>query len=322
MNPRNILRSALGLVIAGAVASCAWAQYPDRAVRLVVPFPPGGGADILARSLAPKLSEQLRQQVVVENRPGANGAIGFQAVASAPPDGYTLLLAHLSGFAVNPLLSKVAYDPVKDFAPVAMLASTPSVLIVHPSFPANSVKELIDRAKAGATLTYGTPGNGNPNHIAGELFKSATGVSLVHAPYKGAALVINDLIGGHIPLAFVTLPAALSHVRSGKAKALGLTAEKRSAAAPDIPTMAESGVTGVEYSEWLAIVAPGATPRPVIMRLSEDINAAMRAPDLAKRLAEQALEPQSSTPDAFAALIRGDIERLGKVIRQAGIKAE
>jgi tripartite-type tricarboxylate transporter receptor subunit TctC len=314
-------RIALGFLLVMTWCATAWAQYPERPVRLLVPFPPGGGADILARLLAPGLQARLGQPVVVENRAGANGTIGLHTAAIAASDGYTIVLGHLSGFAVAPQLGKVAYDPIKDFAPVAMLAGTPCVLAVSPSFAAVTVKDVVDQARR-ASIAYGTPGTGNPNHLAGELFKSVTGVNMVHVPYKGAALVINDVIAGHIPVAFVTLAAAVPHIMSGKLRALGVTSAQRSAAAPDVPTMAEAGVAGVEVVEWLGVFAPSATPRPIVDRLAADIAATARTPELAKRLTEQGLEPRSASTGEFAAIIRSDIERLGRVIRQANIRAE
>jgi tripartite-type tricarboxylate transporter receptor subunit TctC len=301
----------------------AAADFPDKPLRLIVPFPPGGALDILARGMAPGLEARLRQPVVVENKPGANGALAFDLVAKARPDGYTLLLGSASGLAVNPILIPNApYNPAKDFTGIAALVSIPSMLIVAPAFEASSVAEFIARAKASPKLSYGTPGNGNPNHIAGELFKSQTGVELVHVPYKGAALVITDVIAGHLPSAFVTLPAGLPHVRAGRVKALAVTAEKRAAAAPQIPTMAEAGVPGVLYSEWSGILAPAGVPQPVVARLNREFNALVGAPEMQAKLNDQGFDVLLMPSERFSALMRSDIERMAGLIRQLAIRAD
>jgi tripartite-type tricarboxylate transporter receptor subunit TctC len=300
------------------------ADYPVKPVRLVVPFPPGGTLDILARGLAPDLAGQLGQQVVVENRAGANGVIGYELVARAPADGYTMLIGGGSGIAVHPtLLSKLSYDPVKAFAPVSMLATFPSVLVATPSFPANSVQELIALAKATpGKLTYGSPGTGNVNHLVGEMFKSLTGADLVHAPYKGAALVITDAVAGHVPIGFVLLPGALPQVRAGKLKALAVTSDQRVSAAPNLPTMAEAGVPGLDLVNWAGILVPAGTPHEVISRLNQDISKAARSPEMRQRWIEQGLEPRVTTTDELAAVIKSDVDKWGRIIRQAGIRAE
>ncbi|HTO50459.1 MAG TPA: tripartite tricarboxylate transporter substrate binding protein [Burkholderiales bacterium] len=300
------------------------ADYPVKPVRLVVPFPPGGTLDILARGLAPDLAGRLGQQIVVENRPGANGVIGYELVARAPADGYTMLIGGGSGIAVHPaLLSKLSYDPVKAFAPVSMLATFPSVLIATPSFPANSVEELIALAKATpGKLTYGSPGTGNVNHLVGETFKSLAGVDLVHAPYKGAALVVTDVIAGHIPIGFVLLPGALPQMRAGKLKALAVTSDQRVSAAPDLPTMAEAGVSGLDLFDWAGILVPAGTPHEVISRLNRDIAKAVRSPEIRRRWIEQGFEPRVTTTDGLAAAIQSDVDKWGRIVRQAGIRAE
>ena len=300
------------------------ADYPVKPVRLVVPFPPGGTLDILARGLAPDLAGQLGQQIVVENRPGANGVIGYDLVARAPADGYTLLIGGGSGIAVHPaLLSKLPYDPVKAFAPVSMLATFPSVLIATPSFPANSVQELIALAKATpGKLTYGSPGTGNVNHLVGEKFKSLAGVDLVHAPYKGAALVITDVIAGHVPIGFVLLPGALPQMRAGKLKALAVTSDQRVGAAPNLPTMAEVGVPGLDLFDWAGILVPAGTPNEVISRLNQSISKVVRSPEMRQRWIEQGLEPRAATPDELTAVIKSDVDKWGKIVREAGIRVE
>jgi tripartite-type tricarboxylate transporter receptor subunit TctC len=310
------------MLLATSVPSLA-ASYPSKPVRLVVPFPPGGAADILARGIAPKLSGQLRQQIVVDNRPGANGVIGFDVVAKAPADGYTLLLGFTTGVAVNPvLIPKVSYDPIKHFTPVSLLARTPMVLIASPAFKATSVQELIAIAKASpGKISYGSPGAGNPNHLAGELFKVSAGVDLVHVPYKGAALVITDVTAGHVPTGFVTLAAALPQLRAGKLKGLAVTSDKRSAAAPNVPTMAESGFRDFVITEWFGILAPAATPKPIVARLNKEINTAVQSPEVQARFSEQGLEPITATPEEFATLMKSDISKMGTIIKKAGIRA-
>jgi tripartite-type tricarboxylate transporter receptor subunit TctC len=325
---RTYLFVTSGWLVLTALAtfvSPAWtlaADYPSRPLRLVVTFPPGGAADILARGISPKLAEQLGQPIVVDNRPGANGAIGFELVAQSPADGHTLLLGFTTGVAINPILSKVSYDPEKDFAPVSMLSRTPMILIASPSFPANSVKDLIALAKATpGKISYGSPGTGNPNHLAGELFKSLAGVDLVHVAYKGAGPVMVDVIGGHLPIAFVTLAAALPQVRTGKLKALAITSDRRWSALHDVPTMSEAGLHGLEVVEWFGILAPAHTPRAVISRLNHEIVKAVRSPEIQARLTEQGLEPVATTSDEFAAVIRSDIVKWSKAIKQTGIRA-
>ena len=326
---RRCSRVALGLLFAFSstllsAGVAVAADYPTKPVRLVVPFPPGGTLDILARGLAPNLAGELGQQIVVENRPGANGVIGAELVARAPADGYTMLIWGGSGIAVHPaLLPKLPYDPVKAFAPVGMLATYPSVLIANPSFPANSVQELIAIAKATpGKLTYGSPGTGNINNLVGESFKSLAGVELVHAPYKGAALVINDVVAGHIPIGFVLLPGALPQVRVGKLKALAVTADQRVTSAPNLPTMAEAGVPGLELSDWGGIFVPAGTPTEVISRLSQGISKCVSSAGLRQRWVEQGLEPKAATPSEIAALIKSDVDKWNRIVRQAGIRVE
>jgi tripartite-type tricarboxylate transporter receptor subunit TctC len=318
---RKVVIAAFAALVS---AMAARAEFPDRPIRLVVPFPPGGALDILARGMAPSLEARLKQPIVVENKPGANGTLAFDLVAKAKPDGYTLLLGSASSLAVNPILNpNVPYNAQKDFTGISSLISIPSILVVHPSFEAGSVQQLIALAQASpGKISYGTPGNGNPNHIAGELFRAKTGVNLVHVPYKGAAFVITDIMAGHLPTAFVTLPAGLPQVRAGKLKALAVTAEKRSAAAPQVPTMAEAGAPGVIYSEWSGILAPAGMQQPVVARLNKEFNAVVSAPELQARLLDQGFEPFLMSSDAFAALMGADIERMAALVRQLAIRAE
>jgi len=313
----------LALALFGSPGQTFAADFPSKPPRLVVPFPPGGVVDILARGLAPKLGEQLGRQIIVDNRPGANGVIAFEFVAKSPADGYTLLFAHTSGLTINPVLvSKLPYDPVKDFAPVSMIARSPFVLVANPSLPANSVKELIALAKAmPGKLSFASAGSGNLTHLAGELFKLQAGVDLVHVPYKGGAPLIGDLVGGHVDIGFLTMADFLPQARTGKLKALAIISGKRWNAAPDIPTFAEVGLPGLEIvSGWFGILAPAGTPKDVVSRLNEEIVRAVRSPEVQGRFAEQGFEPITTTTDEFAARIRSDLVKWAKIVKDAGIR--
>src|SRR5262245_28857201 len=270
-----------------AVAQAA--EFPTKPLKMIVPFPPGGLLDNVGRALAPSLSARLGQPVVVENRPGAAGIIGADAAVKAAPDGHTLLFSGGVGFVVAPLLNPGAgFDPARDLAAVSRVTRGPSVLVAAPSFQAHSVEELIALAKAApGKLSYGTPGNGNPNHVAGELFKSAAGIDLVHVPYKGAAFVITDVMAGHIPIGFVTLGAAMPHLRGGRLKALAVTTNARWAAAPELPTMADAGLPQVHLVDWSGFFVPARTPRASVERLSEVVQTSLAAPELRARLREQ-----------------------------------
>jgi tripartite-type tricarboxylate transporter receptor subunit TctC len=317
-------RSWILLVLWAWVAGSLGADFPAKPLRLVVPYPPGGLLDNLGRALSPGLAAQLGHPVVIENRPGAAGVIGADAVAKATPDGHTFLISGGVSFVVAPLLNPgLAFDPLKDFAPVSMVSRGPSILVASPSFKANSVGELVAMAKAApGKLSYGTPGNGNPNHVAGELFKSAAGVDLVHVPYKGAAFVITDVIAGHIPVGFVTLGAAMPHLRSGKLKALGVTTNARWAPAADLPTMGDAGLPQVHLVDWSGFFVPARTPKPAIERLNEAVQRSLAAPELRARLREQGLDVQGSTSAELAAEMQSDLARLGRIVKEAGIRAD
>ena len=300
------------------------ADFPTRPLKMIVPFPPGGLLDNVGRMLAPSLSAQLGQPVVVENRPGAAGMIGADAAVKAAADGHTILYSGGVGFVVAPLLNPGAgFDPLKDLAAVSRVTRGPSVLVAAPSFQARSVQELIALAKAApGKLSYGTPGNGNPNHVAGELFKSAAGIDLVHVPYKGAAFVITDVMAGHIPVGFVTLGAAMPHLRSGKLKALAVTTNARWPAAPELPTMADAGLPQVHLVDWSGFFVPARTPKAAVERLSEVVQHALAAPELRARLREQGLDAQGSTSAELAAELQSDVARLGAIVKQAGIRVD
>ena len=305
-------------------ASAQAADFPTKPLKLIVPFPPGGLLDNVGRMLAPSLSAQLGQAVVVENRPGAAGMIGTDAAVKASPDGHTFLFSGGVGFVVAPLLNPgVAFDPLKDLAPVSLVTRGPSVLVAAPSFQARSVGELVALAKAApGKYSYGTPGNGNPNHVAGELFKAAAGIDLVHVPYKGAAFVITDVMAGHIPVGFVTLGAAMPHLRSGKLRALAVTTAQRWESAPELPTMGDAGLPQVHLVDWSGFFVPARTPKPAVERLNEVVQRSLAAPELRARLREQGLQAQGSTSAELTAEIRSDMARLGRVVKQAGIRAD
>ena len=323
----RLLMKILGycaLAVAGAIALAppagAQGAYPNRPVTMVVPYPAGGSADILARTIGQKLGERLGQPVVIDNRAGAGTAIGAKHVAAAPPDGYTLLMGTVSSQAINPAMNKVGYDPVKDFTPVAPLASIPFVLVAHPSFAGRSVADVIAQAKAkSGELSYASAGLGTSNHLAGELLASAAGIKLLHVPYKGSAPALNDVVAGHLPLMFDLQATALPYVQSGKLKALAVTGRTRSSLLPDVPTVIESGLPGYEVSAWFGVFAPAGLPRPVLDRLNADISAVLQAPEMRKRLQELGAEPEQGSAEAFAKFTRAEATKWSGVLKNAGL---
>ena len=297
-------------------------DYPGKPVRLIVPVSPGGGSDLFARVVARKLSEGWGQ-VVVENRPGAGAIIGSELVARAAPDGYTLLLI-ASTHAINPsVYRKLPYDPIRDFAAVAQLGYTPNIVVVHPSLPVTSVAQLIALArKRPGELTFGSAGVGQTTHLAGELFKSMANINVVHVPYKGSGAAEIDLAGGHVHYIVDSMPAAMPNVRSGKARALATSGSKRSASLPEVPTVAESGLPGYEFTTWLGILAPAGTPHTVIAKLNGEIVRVMALPDVREVLFGQGAESRTSSPDEFTKFIKSQIDLFAKIVAQAGIKPE
>ena len=295
-------------------------DYPSRPVKIVVPFPAGGSNDIIARILAQKLGERTGQSFLIENRGGAGGNIGADAVATSEPDGYTLLLTAPPPLTINAALYKtLPYDPAKAFAPVALIASVPIVLAVHPSVEANNVMELIALAKAKpGTINFGSSGNGSTNHLAGELLKSMAGINIVHLPYRGAAPAMNDLIAGHIPVMFDNIPAVLPQVQARSIKAIAVAGAKRASALPDVPTIAESGVPGFEASAWFGLVAPAKTPTPVLAKLESEVDAILKMPDVQKRLIELGAEPASISGAAFGRFLANETEKWTKIIQSSG----
>jgi len=316
----TVALAALMLVF-GATALAQ--EYPAKPIRVVVPFPPGGGTDLMARSVMQKLGESLGATMIIDNRGGAGGSIGSDIVAKSPADGYTLLI--ISGaHAINPsLYPKLPYDSVRDFAPVTMFTSGPGLLVVHPSVPAKTVKEFIALAKSRpGQLNYASAGIGTPPHLAGELFKTMAGVDIVHVPYKGNGPAYTDLIGGHVSVMFPTIPTAIPHVRAGKLRALAVTTRSRTPIAPELPPISESGVPGYDVSSWYGLLAPAGTPAAVVSRLQREIAKVLRSPDVGEKLTAQGLDLVGSTPDAFAAVIKSEIMKWAKVVKASGARAD
>jgi tripartite-type tricarboxylate transporter receptor subunit TctC len=313
-----------GGILLTVTAAAPWAQgYPAKPVRMIASSSPGSAVDIVARIVAQKLGEQLGQQVIVDNRAGAGGNLGAELAAKSAPDGYTLFMGTPAHAINTGLYRKLNYDLTRDFAAVSQVTSGQYVIVVHPSLPVKSVKELIAlaRTKPGQ-LNYASAGNGNATHLAGELFNSATHVKLVHVPYKGSGPALTDLVGGQVQLMFCNLTAALPQVKSTRIRALAVTGRTRASAAPDLPTVMEAGVPGYVVVSWFGVLVPAATPRELITRLNTDVARAMGAPDIRERLAGEGAEPTVGTPEQFAAFVKAEITQWTKVIRDAGIVAE
>jgi tripartite-type tricarboxylate transporter receptor subunit TctC len=311
----------IGVACAASALAQAW---PEKPIRFVVGFTPGGPSDILARSLGQKLADAWKEQVVIENRPGAGGNIAAELVAKSAADGATWLLGNNSILATNQSLYRnLAYDPVKDFAPVALVAIQPNILVVNPNVPASSVRDLITLAKAKpGTLNYASSGSGAAAHLAGELFKAMTGVQMVHVPYKGAQPALTDLMGGRVQLMFATSASVIPYVKAGRLRALAVTTARRSAAVPELPTVAEAGVPGFEAITWHGVVVPAATPPALVERINRDIVHALQDPDLRGRLESLGAEISTGTPRDFADYIAREIPKWAKVVRDSGARAE
>jgi len=315
----TVLPVLLAFCTAGALAQ----SYPTRAIKLVVPSSPGGGTDIVARILGQKLSEQLGQQFVVENRAGAGTVIGNDAVAKSAPDGYTLLMG-LSTLAINPsMYAKLPYDAMRDFAPISQSVSACNILVLHPSVPAKTVVELIAlaRAKPGS-LTFGSAGMGTNPHLSGELFKSLARIDMVHVPFKGSGQSIISQVAGEIAANFPSVPTAMPYVKAGRLRGIGVTTLKRVEVLPDVPSIAEAGLPGYEATQWFGLLAPAGTPRPVIDRLYQESSRALRSADMKERMTAEGLEVVGSTPEEFASYIRSETEKWTQVIKAAGIKPQ
>ena len=324
---RQFLHLAVGAVAVPvpAVSRIARAQaYPTRTITLIVPFPAGGATDVVARALAKGLSDRLGQSVVVDNRPGANGAVGAALVAKARPDGYTLVMGGVNTHAMNDSLIKPRpYDSARDFAPITLTALIPIAFVVNPQLPVTTLQELVALARSKPRqLSYGSSGTGGPHHLAMELFKLKAGIDIVHVPYKGGAPQLNDLIGGHILIGSIGLPPALPHIETGTLRALAGTEAKRSVFLPKLPTVAESGFPDFEVSYWLGLMAPAGTPRDIIDRLAAESVAVLTRPDIRETLTKQGADVVTSSPDAFKTLVETDIAKWAKVVQDTGITAE
>jgi tripartite-type tricarboxylate transporter receptor subunit TctC len=322
---RIIGRMALAMAVLLSLATSPQAQdYPNRTVMIVVPYPPGGSNDVIARILAQRLSEDMKQQFIVENRAGANGNVGAASVATGDADGYTLFLTAPGPLTINQTLySKLGFDPSKDFAPIALVASVPIVLMVHPDMKAANVKELIAIAQAQpGKLNFGSSGIGSTNHLAGELLKNMGKVDMVHVAYKGAAPAMNDLIAGHIPIMFDNMPAALPQVAGNKVRALAVAGDKRAAAMPNVPTVAESGLPGFEASAWFGLVAPAKTPPVVLAKLTDAVNKALKSPDVVKRFQDLGAEPGTISGAAYGNFLQAETKKWADVIKASGAKAQ
>ncbi|MCU0919422.1 MAG: tripartite tricarboxylate transporter substrate binding protein [Burkholderiaceae bacterium] len=298
-------------------------SYPDHAIRFVVPYPPGGGTDVIARIVQGKLQAALGQNIVIDNKGGAGGSVGTDIVAKAPPDGYTVLFT-LNSHTVNPAIyARLPFDTLKDFEPVGTVASLPQILVANPQFPANNVAELIAMAKAQpGTLAYASVGVGSPGHLAGELFKLRTGTQMTHVPYRGGGPAVTDVMGGQVPLLWVSIPAAAQFVKTGKLKALGVSTLKRSAAFPDVPTLQEAGVPDFEVDSWYAMFVPAKTPKAVIDKLNRALNATLQDPEIREKLLAQGSEAVGGTPEALGQTVNVELVKWAKLAKDAGIKAE
>lgn len=297
-------------------------SYPTRSIRFVVPFPAGGVNDIVARIVAQKASEAMRQQWIVDNRPGAGGNIGTDFVAKAAADGYTLLSGGMGSLVMNPLIAKVPYDTLRDFAPIILMAKAPNVLLVHPSLPVRNVRELIALAKSRpGELNYGSGGIGSTPHLSSALLAAMSGINIVHVSYKGTAPATNDLVAGHVQLAILGIPAAYPHIKSGRLRALAVTGMERSASLPDVPTVAASGLPGYDVNPWYGVLAPTGTPSAIVARLNMEISKIMKSADMQDKFAAHGAEPASSTPEEYFAQIKEDFAKWAKVIADAGIQA-
>ena len=306
-----------------AAQSAEIGDYPHKPIRLIIPYPPGGATDVIARTLAQKLTDSMGQSVVVDNRGGGGQVIGTDLAAKALPDGYTLIMVTIT-HSINPSLhKKLPYDSIRDFAPITLVAASPQILVAHPSLGVGSVKELLNlpKAKTGG-INYASSGNGSGGHLAMELFKSMTGLNLVHVPYKGAGPALTDLVGGRVQLMFTSPLAALPHVKSGRLRALAMASRKRSQAAPELPTVAESGVPGFEASLWYGLLAPAGTPRGIVTRLHDVTVKALQLRDVVERLSSQGVEPIGGSPQELAAFLKSETAKWARVVKQAGIRVD
>lgn len=319
-----LLGAAAAAIALAAPAAAQTSNWPNKPIRYIVPFAPGGTTDILARTVGEKLAIALGQPIVVENKPGQGGSIGVAELARSAPDGYTIGGGTISSHGINATLyDKLSYDPVASFAPITMYATQPNVLLVHPSVPAKDLREFIQLLKTNPDkYSFGSAGNGTSQHISGELFKTMAGVKMQHVPYKGSGQMMPDLLSGNVPVAVDNIATVVQHVKAGKLRALAVTSATRSIVAPDVPTMAESGLAGYDISSWQAVFAPAGTPAPIIERLYTEIAKILKTPEMQKRLNELGLDISAMPPKDLAALVKADVPRLGKIVKESGAKAD
>jgi len=315
------MRILLAALLAAPLIACAQ-SYPSKPVRIIVPFAPGGGSDLAGRLMAAKLSERMGTQFIVENRPGAGSNLGAEIAVKAPPDGYTLLLISAS-YTVNPSVYKLTFDPINDITPIIQISGGPYVVAIHPSVPASNLKEFVEYArKQPEKLAYGSSGSGSIMHVASEYFLDAAKIKVLHIPYKGTGPAVADTIGGQVQLVFGAVPVTLPHVKAGRLRALAVTTDKRIAAAPDLPTVAESGYPGYEVTNWHGLVGPKGLPRDIVARLNREIGEVVKGEEMKKNLAADGLEPAGGSPERFGQILKNEMARWAKVVQQAGIKVD
>ena len=318
---RRLVLALAGSVLSSGALAQAW---PAKPIRLIVPFPPGGGTDIIARETSQRVARATGWTFVIDNRPGAGGNLGVDAVAKSPADGYTIVIGQSSNLAINPTLySKLPYDPQKDLAPIVLLANAPLVMVTGPGTPHKALADAVAAARAKpGQINFASPGNGTVAHLTSELFQKAAGVKMQHIPYKGAAQAMTDVMAGTVDLYMSSVPTLLGHIKQGKVRALAVTSARRVDDLPDVPTINESGFKGFDAVTWFGLLAPAGTPREVVARLNAEFNRALRMPELAKRLSDEGADPAGGTPEQFAALIKDEIPRWGKVVRESGAKVD